>query len=77
MRKKRQIVVINKIDALSDDETKTNIMDKFQKELDIRPHFISSVTGKGVGPLVKLLGKELESIKAEEIKDQPDDMKSV
>ncbi len=63
--KRPQIVVINKHDTISDKTKIKDIEDKFQSELNIKPRFISCVSGEGVELLKKLAGRELVTIKKE------------
>lgn len=58
LAQRKQIVVLNKIDTLSDDEVNKRAK-KFEKEVGIKPYTISGVSGKGIQDLVRLVGQEV------------------
>lgn len=55
---RRQIVVFNKVDAVSEEDLE-NLKRRFKKTFSIEPLTISAVTGLGVKDLVNLVGKEI------------------
>lgn len=57
---RREIVVFNKVDAISE-ETLETITKRFKKAFSVEPLVISAVTGLGVKELVTMVGKEILS----------------
>lgn len=55
---RRQVVVLNKVDAISEEELES-YKRKFKKLCSVDPLVISAVTGVGVKDLVTLIGREI------------------
>lgn len=62
---KREIIALNKSDTLLEEES-AEIVEKFEKELGVKPYLISGVSGEGVRPV---LFKLVEIIREEKAKD--------
>lgn len=61
---RKQILVFNKVDAISDEEL-DGLKRKFKKMYSVDPLVISAVTGTGVKDLVTLIGREILSAEDE------------
>lgn len=63
LEQRPQIVVINKIDALSEDD-RFSLHEKIEEALTIKPLFISAVTQQGLTPLLRQIWQVLDELKA-------------
>ncbi len=62
---KPHIVVLNKIDAIFEEEERVRICEELRLESGVEVFSISAVTGSGVSDLVKKIGFKLEKMTAE------------
>ena len=66
LAKKPQFIVVNKMDAVTDEKVRAKLTDELRTATGEKLFFISSVTGEGVELLKKKLGQRLESIRNRE-----------
>ncbi|MDH5509396.1 MAG: GTPase ObgE [Nitrospinota bacterium] len=65
---KPQIVAVNKTDALGDGELEQMIAEELKEKAGVeKVYMVSAVSGRGVGPLVTMLGAQVEKMRREEI----------